>query len=56
MKAVTLTLIGLTLLLAFGGIKVALDNSTLTTWVGAIAPAALLLYMTIRVARDTTNT
>jgi hypothetical protein len=54
MKAVTLTLIGLTLLFAFGGIKMALDNPKWTTWVGAMIPAALLLYMTIRVVRDKT--
>ena len=50
--AVKLTLVGLTLLFAVSGYKIAVDNGNWTSTVGAMIPAAILLYMTVRVFRD----
>jgi hypothetical protein len=56
MKAVTVTFVLLTLLFTMSGIKLGMDDPKWTTWLGGMTPAALLLYMTIRVATDRTNT
>jgi hypothetical protein len=57
MKAPAITLFALTILLALGGIKVASDgDGGLFKWVGAMLPAAALLYLAIRVWNDKPQT
>jgi hypothetical protein len=52
MKTPAIVCFGLTLILVASGIIASRDTSEPAAWLGAFLPAAAMLYLTIRVARE----